>query len=215
MTPSDSAEMPSLAGRFMGMMGLSRQNSEASSAPVIETISYENHLAEIHEDSPTVSSFDNPSPLHSPKKLSLNTTVQKTKIAWAFAQMTGQFTIDDNYIKGDSLNAASEKILYDTPGQKRRTSVGTPKGGGSLSATVQHHEKSQKALHNALPLFNTPPTILFSDLQLETGEEITFKYELLLPASLPPSHRGTRFLTVRKACKISVQTDYWHPKRYF
>ena len=191
MTPSDSSETTSLAGRFMGLMGISRQNSEVSNSPVVETISYENHLGEIHEESPTVSSFDNSSPIAtSPKRLTLNTTSTKTKIAWAYAQMSGQFTIDDNYIKTDSINTVSEKIMYDTPGQKRKNSIGTPKGGGSLSEAVQHHEKSQKVLQNALPLFNTPPSILFSDLELDSGEEVTFKYELLLPAGLPPSYRG-------------------------
>ena len=51
------------------------------------------------------------------------------------------------------------------------------------------HSKAQK-LTDGLPLLNTPPSILFSDLDIAPGESKTFTYDILLPAQLPPSYRG-------------------------
>ena len=154
---------------------------------------------------------------HGLHRLSISTancspnTGKVESIAMGFAQMTGQFTIDSHFIKKDSLSALRDRVLYRIPGTaasfSNHKSNGLVYGGGSLSTNVSHHEKSAKPsklfftsahknltfsflVNDGLPLYNTPPTILFCDLKLGVGESKTFKYEILLPAVLPPSHRG-------------------------
>ena len=57
-----------------------------------------------------------------------------------------------------------------------------------------------------MPLYNTPPTILFCDLSLGVGESKSFKYEILLPSVLPPSHRG-KVIRFQYKLEIGIQTD--------
>jgi hypothetical protein len=121
--------------------------------------------------------------------LSINTMISKgvtESISWCFAQIVGQFVVDSNYIKVNSLDSLQQKVMYKTPGSSSR-SVG---GGGSMSSSIAHHENSMKPVPNALPLYNTPPTILFCDEELRVGESKSYVYEILLPTVLPPSHRG-------------------------
>lgn len=119
-------------------------------------------------------------------------------IAWAFAQMTGQFVIDPHYIKKELFVALQERVLYKTPGQKQTSNY----GGGSLSSSYTHHDSTT----NGLPLYNTPPTILFCDQELDQGESKTYKYEILLPSVLPPSHRG-KVIRFQYKLVIGVQRD--------
>ena len=102
-------------------------------------------------------------------------------ISWAFVQIVGQFIVDTNYIDSKPFDILREKVMYQSPG-----SSGGFGGGGMLGPTSPAKSGSK----NALPLFNTPPSILFIDQSLSPGESKTYMYEILLPAVLPPSHRG-------------------------
>ncbi|KAJ3273919.1 hypothetical protein HDV01_003750 [Terramyces sp. JEL0728] len=64
---------------------------------------------------------------------------------------------------------AQSKIMYKTPGTTSANTYGA---------------------QNGLPLYNTPPTILFCDQEIPIGESRSFTYEIQLPSVLPPSHRG-------------------------
>ncbi|CAG8459151.1 7344_t:CDS:2 [Ambispora gerdemannii] len=44
--------------------------------------------------------------------------------------------------------------------------------------------------NKTVPVFSTPPSILFVDLHLAPGETRTYTYETKLPNDLPPTHRG-------------------------
>jgi hypothetical protein len=75
---------------------------------------------------------------------------------------------------------------------------------------------------NGLPLFNTPPSILFCDLELGLGESKSYKYELLLPPALPPSHRGKiiRFqykllIGIQRSAQIRTTQVVTIPFRFF
>ncbi|KAJ2987570.1 hypothetical protein HDV02_006074 [Globomyces sp. JEL0801] len=114
---------------------------------------------------------------HKPKSKS-------SSIAWAFAQITGQFLVDSNYIELEQFDTLKQKIMYRTPGSAQQGGLG---GGGTLSANETDFGDSQKLNSNALPVYNTPPTILFCDEELAVGENT---YEILLPPVLPPSHKG-------------------------
>lgn len=66
----------------------------------------------------------------------------RKSIAWVFAQMNGQFTIDPHYIKKDAFDSLRERVLYKTAGQP--SSTGIVYGGGTLASNPTHHEKSPK-----------------------------------------------------------------------
>ncbi|KAI8899517.1 Rgp1-domain-containing protein, partial [Globomyces pollinis-pini] len=117
---------------------------------------------------------------HKPKSKS-------SSIAWAFAQITGQFLVDSNYIELEQFDTLKQKIMYRTPGSAQQGGLG---GGGTLSANETDFGDSQKLNSNALPVYNTPPTILFCDEELAVGESKSYTYEILLPPVLPPSHKG-------------------------
>lgn len=58
-------------------------------------------------------------------------------IAWSFAQLTGQFLVDSNYVKTTAFSSLSDKIMYSAPGS--RNVLG---GGGSLGAKSNQDGKS-------------------------------------------------------------------------
>ncbi|KAJ3273939.1 hypothetical protein HDV01_003770 [Terramyces sp. JEL0728] len=109
--------------------------------------------------------------------------LKKETIAWAFAQITGQFTVDSSFVKESTLELLKSKIMYKTPG----TTSANTYGGGTLSTNEKHLSRTAQ---NGLPLYNTPPTILFCDQEIPIGESRSFTYEIQLPSVLPPSHRG-------------------------
>ncbi|KAJ3305446.1 hypothetical protein HDV03_001540 [Kappamyces sp. JEL0829] len=133
-------------------------------------------------------------------------TFSKATIAWAFAQITGQFTIDSHYLKKEAFDGLRERVLYKTPGQASGT--GSIYGGGSLARgdPLAAGPNQQSQTNTALPLYNTPPTILFCDLELGVGESKSFKYEILLPSILPPSHRG-KVMRFTYKLLIGIQKD--------
>ncbi|KAJ3260017.1 hypothetical protein HK103_001527 [Boothiomyces macroporosus] len=112
--------------------------------------------------------------------------LKKETIAWAFAQ----FTVDPNYIKESTLELLKSKIMYKTPGTTSANSY----GGGTLSTNEKHLSRTGirtfNKVQNGLPLYNTPPTILFCDQEIPVGESRSYTYEIQLPSVLPPSHRG-------------------------
>ncbi|KAI8930293.1 Rgp1-domain-containing protein [Entophlyctis helioformis] len=128
----------------------------------------------------------------------------REEIAWAFAQMTGQFTVDPSFIKAGAFEPLRQKIMYRTAGSSSGLGAGAGSGsssavgggGGSLGmgATMTLNAGAPAAVPRneipPLPLYSTPPSILFCDESLGPGESKSFKYEILLPAVLPPSHRG-------------------------
>ncbi|KAJ3311192.1 hypothetical protein HDV04_004196 [Boothiomyces sp. JEL0838] len=112
--------------------------------------------------------------------------LKKETIAWAFAQVL----IDPNYIKESTLELLKSKIMYKTPGTTSANSY----GGGTLSTNEKHLSRTGirtfNKVQNGLPLYNTPPTILFCDQEIPVGESRSYTYEIQLPSVLPPSHRG-------------------------
>lgn len=121
--------------------------------------------------------------------------IQPCDIAWAFAQMTGQFSVDSNFVKTSALESLKKKVMYHPPG----TSAGSHGGGGSLhlpSAIDQNPTNNVSGGRisrneiSPLPLYSTPPSILFCDEQLAVDETKSYLYEIMLPFALPPTHRG-------------------------
>nr|KAJ3421987.1 hypothetical protein HK105_001612 [Polyrhizophydium stewartii] len=116
----------------------------------------------------------------------LSMTGVREEIAWAFAQMTGQFSVDPAFIKTAAFAPLRSKVMYRAAGS---SGGGVQGGGGSMGMGVTR-QASGKSDAQALPLYSTPPSILFCDESLAPGESKSFKYEIMLPAVLPPSHRG-------------------------
>ena len=77
-------------------------------------------------------------------KSNQSTDGSSEKIAMGFAQMTGQFTIDPHYIKKDSFSGLKDRVLYRIPGTDGSSKNSLVYGGGSLTTSISHHEKSIK-----------------------------------------------------------------------
>ncbi|TPX68846.1 hypothetical protein SpCBS45565_g02868 [Spizellomyces sp. 'palustris'] len=108
-------------------------------------------------------------------------------ITWAYVQMTGHFSVDPAFIKASAFEALKSKVMY----RSAAVTGGGVGGGGTLGiSSTKSSPNDRSAETKNLPLYSTPPSILFTDLSLAPGESKTYKYEILLPANLPPSHRG-------------------------
>ncbi|KAJ1653267.1 Golgi membrane exchange factor (Ric1p-Rgp1p) subunit [Dispira simplex] len=132
------------------------------------------------------------------------------RILWAFAQVTGTFSVEPALVCKDKLIPLRTTAMYSSTGLATTTSGagGNVMGGGSLGtdATPVAHLKSSSnslpslasrsggggAYRNApkWPVFSTPPSILCSDLTLRPGQCRTITYELKLPEHLPSTFRG-------------------------
>ncbi|KAF9434961.1 hypothetical protein BGZ76_007136 [Entomortierella beljakovae] len=111
---------------------------------------------------------------------------KKESILWGSVQVVGQFMIDGSFIQQQGFESLKSKTMYRPTG----SSGGGAIGGGTLG-TVNASDWRDRANANRLfPVFSTPPSILFVDLQLAPGESISYTYQINLPADLPPSHRG-------------------------
>jgi hypothetical protein len=122
---------------------------------------------------------------------------QMDTLALGFIQTVGYLTVDKNWMK---LPAEVEET-------KRMFNADV--GGASLRAVYDLLSADSKAV----PVFITPPEVLFGSMKLAFGEQKSCKssylniiclkyrvvnYEVLLPDYLPPTHRG-------RAMKISYK----------
>lgn len=95
-----------------------------------------------------------------------------------FAQVVGSFVADSSLINLNEFDPLKHYTMYNPQG-------GFGGGGGLMVA------KSDSSLDaRTLPVFSTPPSILFVDLDLAPGETKKFTYKIQLPNDIPPSHRG-------------------------
>ncbi|RCH84109.1 hypothetical protein CU098_005804, partial [Rhizopus stolonifer] len=92
-----------------------------------------------------------------------------------FAQVVGSFIADPNLINLSEFDPLKKHTMYTPQG-------GFGGGGGLMMAKADNTR--------TLPVFSTPPSILFVDLDLAPGETKKFSYKIQLPHDIPPSHRG-------------------------
>ncbi|KAI8341173.1 Rgp1-domain-containing protein [Chlamydoabsidia padenii] len=100
-------------------------------------------------------------------------------LLWGFAQVVGQFVVDPTLINNNEFAPLKQRTMY------RPQGVGFGGGGGLWNG--KHDSKIDT---RTTPVFSTPPSILFVDLDLAPGETKKYSYKLKLPNDLPPSHRG-------------------------
>ncbi|ORX49180.1 Rgp1-domain-containing protein [Hesseltinella vesiculosa] len=100
-------------------------------------------------------------------------------LLWGFAQVVGQFVVDANLINAKEFEPVKHRTMYQPQGAGF--------GGGGGMTTNKHDSKLDT---RTTPVFSTPPSILFVDLDLAPGESKKFTYKLKLPNDLPPTHRG-------------------------
>ncbi|CAG8606251.1 14302_t:CDS:2 [Racocetra persica] len=115
-------------------------------------------------------------------------------LLWGFAQIVGQFMVDGSLVKSIEFEPLKTKTMY-RPASG--SGAGGAVGGGTLGVFTQNsiHPSSlqdlqERADSKSIPVFSTPPSILFCDLHLMPGESRTYTYETRLPTDLPPTHRG-------------------------
>ncbi|KAL1918396.1 uncharacterized protein VTP21DRAFT_3056 [Calcarisporiella thermophila] len=113
-------------------------------------------------------------------------------ILWSFAQIEGHFFVDQNLVKISDFEPVKSKVMY----KPAHRSGGH--GGGSLissSSGTSFYSSGTRSRdeEKSVPVFSTPPSIIFTSLHLAPGETRTFKYETFLPSDLPPSHKGKAF----------------------
>ncbi|KAK4516625.1 uncharacterized protein ATC70_011601 [Mucor velutinosus] len=95
-----------------------------------------------------------------------------------FAQVVGSFVADSSLINLNEFGPLKHHTMYSPQG-------GFGGGGGMMVA------KSDSSLDTrTLPVFSTPPSILFVDLNIAPGETKKYTYKIQLPNDIPPSHRG-------------------------
>ncbi|CAJ0641833.1 13995_t:CDS:10 [Entrophospora sp. SA101] len=115
-------------------------------------------------------------------------------LLWGFAQIVGQFTVDASLIKSIEFEPLKTKTMY-RPASGN--GAGGAVGGGTLGIFSPNSmnqsslaDLQERADSKSIPVFSTPPSILFCDLHLAPGESQTYTYESRLPNDLPPTHRG-------------------------
>ncbi|KAJ2846668.1 Golgi membrane exchange factor (Ric1p-Rgp1p) subunit [Coemansia brasiliensis] len=112
------------------------------------------------------------------------------RLAIGFVEATGSLALSTSYIKPDQLGQLLKHKGTDyTAGPGIRS---PPIGGGlgnrvpAASPTVHSASRTQKAI----PILISSPAVLFSELELASGESQTFSIKVQLPQALPPSFRG-------------------------
>ncbi|RKP06087.1 hypothetical protein THASP1DRAFT_18926 [Thamnocephalis sphaerospora] len=93
----------------------------------------------------------------------VTTTVAPVTLLWGFAQVVGSFVLDDSLVRTDAFAGLNTRGMYQAAG------VGGMIGGfggGTLGITPAM---------TSLPLFTTPPSIVFCDLTLQSGQSKTCK----------------------------------------
>jgi hypothetical protein len=167
------------------------QHPPPNAAPtVIKLNPISTPLARIDElRSESATPVEAPSPSITPAPLS--TSVRRPNSAaaggtwtenlpYGFVQMFGTFQADPASISMTPFDSLKSRAMYFPS-----SGLGHG-GGGSLMANPGNAGKDDRSV----PVYSTPPSILFVDLRLEPGETRTYTYSLLLPDVLPPSHRG-------------------------
>ncbi len=125
------------------------------------------------------SSFDSTRPSH--RRSSIKTSLvpiqaRRTEtLLWSFAQVVGHFVVDASI-----LNAAEFEVLKSRTMYRPLNDAGTggPVGGGSLGVFgfglgSNGIASGSELDERSFPVFSTPPSILFVDLQLAPGETKT------------------------------------------
>ncbi|KAF9127805.1 hypothetical protein BGW39_005624 [Mortierella sp. 14UC] len=111
---------------------------------------------------------------------------KKEALLWGSVQVVGQFMVDGSFIRQQGFESLKTKTMYRPTGSAGGGAI----GGGTLG-TVNSSDWRDRANANRLfPVFSTPPSILFVDLNLAPGESCSYTYQIELPSDLPPSHRG-------------------------
>ncbi|KAI9231264.1 MAG: Rgp1-domain-containing protein [Podila humilis] len=110
---------------------------------------------------------------------------KKESLLWGSVQVVGQFMVDGSFIRQQGFESLKSKTMYRPAG----SSGGGAMGGGTLGA-VNSDWRERANTNRLFPVFSTPPSILFVDLQLAPGESTSYTYQIDIPSDLPPSHRG-------------------------
>ncbi|KAF9915046.1 hypothetical protein BX616_007011 [Lobosporangium transversale] len=123
---------------------------------------------------------------HSSPRGSSSHVPKKESLLWGSVQVIGQFMVDGSFIRQQGFESLKTKTMYRPTG----SSGGGAIGGGTLGIVNPSDWRDKANANRLFPVFSTPPSILFVDLQLGPGESITYSYQIELPEDLPPSHRG-------------------------
>ncbi|CAG8449960.1 3265_t:CDS:10 [Ambispora leptoticha] len=117
-------------------------------------------------------------------------------LLWSFAQVVGHFIVDGSLVKSVEFEPLKHKAMY-RPASGGGVGAGGAVGGGMLGIFGPNSKNQmntgdfqERADNKTVPVFSTPPSILFVDLHLAPGETRTYTYETKLPNDLPPTHRG-------------------------
>ncbi|KAJ2962092.1 hypothetical protein NQZ79_g2811 [Umbelopsis isabellina] len=147
----------------------SRRSSIDSTAS-FATNTHSNHLG-THRLNFMMKSTSTPSLLHKSEHL-----------LWGFAQIVGHFVADPAMINASEFSQLKTRTMY-RPG-------GGFGGGGGMLGRPSGTRSQSRIDTNSIPVFSTPPSILFVDLKLLPGESKSYLYKLTLPKDIPPSHKG-------------------------
>ncbi|CAO3571237.1 unnamed protein product [Mortierella alpina] len=111
---------------------------------------------------------------------------KKESLLWGSVQVVGQFMVDGSFIRQQGFESLKTKTMYRPTGSAGGGAI----GGGTLGAVSSSDWRDRANANRLFPVFSTPPSILFVDLQLAPGESTSYTYQIELPTDLPPSHRG-------------------------
>ncbi|VUC35179.1 unnamed protein product [Clonostachys rosea] len=157
-------------------------------------------------------------PLHLRRNSSIASSPQlgaSESLMMGYAQIQGSFSLDGSLVSLGAFEAVKKKAVVGGRGggvvglettNQRESGLLRSFGWGSISnsfgellnkselSTIK--EMRGVANSKAIPLLNTPQSILFVDLQLAPGQSRMYEYTFRLPKGLPPTHKG-------KAIKVS------------
>ncbi|KAF9139814.1 hypothetical protein BGX30_007455 [Mortierella sp. GBA39] len=140
-----------------------------------------------YQDRPTRRSslMSNYSTLSSPRGL-LGQGSKREALLWGSVQVVGQFMVDGSFIRQQGFESLKSKTMYRPTGSAGGGAI----GGGTLGTVTSSDWRDRANANRLFPVFSTPPSILFVDLNLAPGESCSYTYQIELPSDLPPSHRG-------------------------
>ncbi|KAG0377787.1 hypothetical protein BGX24_005463 [Mortierella sp. AD032] len=111
---------------------------------------------------------------------------KKEALLWGSVQVVGQFMVDGSFIRQQGFESLKTKTMYRPTGSAGGGAI----GGGTLGTVSSSDWRDRANANRLFPVFSTPPSILFVDLNLAPGESCSYTYQIELPSGLPPSHRG-------------------------